>query len=354
MVNFIYLHYDRNHNTNYELLGLEEDEWVKYNDQECLDKITGEFLNKIPKNFLNRPKYDAFLDLWVNVVKNVNCLLNSFQPLELTKIDFLVYYCDDNGLKDDYLQKLVFKNGTSSTSSINIFKDCKFSDVFGKTILKIKTKNKINLFKMSQSLLLQASLFSNVGYHYNILNPEENIRYVIYDLSNNQLEDFDSMKTMASEYSLVINLSSNKIKTIDSSTFDKFKALQILYLSYNQLKTLSLNLEKLPSLEELNLSNNKLTEIIFEEPSGSVLEILSLQNNKLTDAQNIWIQIQKLTKLKELYLDGNKLKRIPSEETINILKGLDFFHLYNNDFSESDVEKTPLIGNCSCLHTILC
>jgi len=208
----------------------------------------------------------------------------------------------------------------------------------------------MNLFIMDQNFLLQGSLFSNYclsTYSKNLepsFVPEQNKRYFFYDLSNNQLEDFDSMTTMASEYSVGINLSSNKIKTIDSSSFDKFKALQNLYLSYNQLETLSLNLDKLPSLKELNLSNNKLTEIIFEEPSGGVLEKLSLQNNRLTDeddTQNIWIQIQKLTELKGLRLDGNKLKRIErlSEETINILKGLDYFHLDDNDFSESDVKR---------------
>ncbi len=144
----------------------------------------------------------------------MNCLLNSFQPLELTKIDFLVYYCDDNGLEDDYLQKLVFKsiNRQNRRSSINIFKDCKFSDVFGMNILKFRTKNKMNLFIMDQNFLLQGSLFSNYclsTYSKNLepsFVPEQNKRYFFYDLSNNQLEDFDSMTTMASEYSLVINL----------------------------------------------------------------------------------------------------------------------------------------------------
>jgi len=95
MVNFIYLHYrnPEDDNTNdtpyFQLSGFEEDEWVKmngkYNDQEYLDKIPDEFLNSIPKyedfpqklslkEVKNVRKYqkNEF------VVKNVNCLLDSF------------------------------------------------------------------------------------------------------------------------------------------------------------------------------------------------------------------------------------------------------------------------------------
>ncbi len=109
----------------------------------------------------------------------------------------------------------------------------------------------------------------------------------------------------------------------------------------NQLETLSLNLACLTSLEELNLSNNKLTEIIFEGGSGGVLKKLSLQNNELIDKdgiRNIWTQIQNLTNLKELYLYGNKLKKLPSVDKRNIIKALDLFHLYDNDFSKNVVE----------------
>ncbi len=345
MLNFVYLRKSDN-----EFFGIEETKWVnlpEYMNLQCRDTINKAFLN-------NTSIYSAFPDL-KNAGQNVNRFLGSFNVDY--RIDFLVYYCDNNGLDDVYFSNLVFKNGTSSD---NILKCCTLSQLFGIDIQRIKEKiddskkKEMNLFILTrkydcheilnfQGLKLKAikCVYHNEG--------SKGCIPTYYNLSKNQLEYFNS-KTIETDRDkgidlLTINLSSNIIESIQLSTFNKFDALQNIYLSHNRLETLSINLNSLKKLKKLNLSNNKLTKITFEESSGGVLEKLSLQYNELIDdddSQTIWTQIQKLTNLKELYLNGNKLKcieKIQIKETTKRLLGLEFFHLYDNLFSESDLKK---------------
>jgi len=321
MVNFVYLSY----NGSNSFFGMDESEWDNRFSNLPLrcTEIIDEAFHNVPMIFENFP-------CLINAGEKVNRKWDFDEPsIDQRKINLLVYYCDANGLDDNYFSKLVFEKCSSTR---RILKDLKLSEVFRIDISKIKENHssKSNLFILCDPIIESQNKISSCRFGYlnlksiklckSCARDKELSVSITIDANNNQLEDFHS-ETISDDIAKScgsINISFNKIEDIEPKTFDKFEILSSLFLSGNQLETFSIDLNCLKSLKELNLSNNRLKTITFTNDSGGMLEKLSLQNNEIGD--EIWTQIKKLTNLKRLYLHGNNLEFIEAiEDTKTIL-----------------------------------
>ena len=126
MVNFVYLSY----NESYSFFGMEESEWDNRFSNlplRCTEIIEEAFHN-YPIIFKNFPCLR-------NAGEKVNRNWDFDEPsIDQRKINLLVYYCDTNGLDDNYFSKLVFEKCSSTRRILN---DWKLSEIFKSQIDKI-------------------------------------------------------------------------------------------------------------------------------------------------------------------------------------------------------------------------
>jgi len=324
MVNFVYFLWNIQGKQS-QFFGIKE--WDNLHDipDECKRIITTAF---------HDPNYNLPLGLEsVNTIiddPTISIIIENIALAFESRLINLLYYCDDDGLNDSYFSNLVFKY---RTSSLKILHNCNLRKYFNIDFsMIVKKKNsQMNLFLLIDPYRKQSIVDFSSSKDLHIFN---------FDYLNLKTLKLHELASKAfSEKNLIIKLSSNKIDSIQPSTFGEFKTLSILYLSYNKLTEFELDLGCLESLKELNLSNNFLKTITFSSNSGGVLAKLSLQNNFIDDTKNIWNHIQKLINLQELYLEENKLESIKliNEKTIERLLCLKKFYLYDNLFSESDL-----------------
>ncbi len=197
MVNFVYFLWNTQGKQS-QFFGIKE--WENLHDIPDQCKI-------IIKTAFHDPNYNRPLNL-----ESVNTIIPNSSILEIesafqSRQISLLYYCDYNGLDDNYFSNLGFKSRTSSLDPIKILLNCTLSNYFNRD--RQTNNSHMNLF-----LMIDPS--RNRSYLEFLSSKDFEINFEYLNLKTLKLHEIASDKIP--DKNLIIKLSSNKIDSIQPST----------------------------------------------------------------------------------------------------------------------------------------
>ena len=226
---------------------------------------------------------------------------------------------------------------------INNFKSLKYLKIDGVNfekifIIKLKVLKILSIISCKNIYLSEISKENLKELYINSSNISviNILKKVYFNLSDNQISDFNILEKVDFKALKILHLNDNKISDIKIIEKVNFGELNELNLSDNEISDINI-LEKVnfSVLKELDLSNNNISDInILEKVNFNELEELYLSSNKISDI-NILEKVN-FKKLKLIDLNTNKISDISILEKVNFNE-LNELDLSNNKISDINI-----------------
>jgi Leucine-rich repeat (LRR) protein len=313
------------------------------NDSDILNSTKTLNLTNSNYFYINKTTFEGLinlkeLNLSFNIIKQINISsnLNNLLILDLKKNDISKTESKNFFILDNMIRLDLSDNNLQEFDSKNIFSSNNQLEELYLSYNNLKSFDFSGLKKL-QVLDLKNNNISKIG------GSESFVTIVTLDLSENNLEEFNSKIIFPSKINQLreLSLSKNHLKSFDFLSLNHLEILKINSNNLNiQLESLSLLLPK--TLTILNLSFNNVT-MSQNETSNSFINLRSLD---LTKTNILKIEKQSfsgLLKLEKLLLNHNKgleisngcfyeLKKLAYLDLTDIgLKSLNASNLFNKD-----------------------